>query len=131
MALADRETVTDTVPAINIAAAVPQTRTKAFFAYTFILLLSVADCRQIGTIYRPITLACIALLFFIKPSMHLTIFATKKHVGNVDSDQRAVMSRAEVKLGTLIQINVRIRSCAELRKGNKVFVVGQIRQRAG
>jgi hypothetical protein len=63
--------------------------------------------------------------------MHLTIFASKKHVGNVDSDQRAVMSRAEIKIGTLIQINVRIRSCAELKKGNKVFVVGQIRQRVG
>jgi hypothetical protein len=63
--------------------------------------------------------------------MHMTIFATKKYVGKVDSDQRAVMSHAEIKLGTLIQINVRIRSCAELKKGNKVFVVGQIRQRAG
>ena len=37
VALAGRETVADNVTAINIAAAVPQTRTKAFFACTFMM----------------------------------------------------------------------------------------------
>jgi hypothetical protein len=49
VALTGREIVNDIAPAINIAAAVPQTRTTAFFACTFIFAFSIAEMSETTT----------------------------------------------------------------------------------
>jgi hypothetical protein len=86
VALAGRETVTDNVPAINSAAAVPQTRAKAVFACTFILILSEADCRLGGNIARRTTLACMRLVFYQRLERMRSQFQStyqKNYVANV------------------------------------------------